>query len=226
VLFYFTKISSAGERADFGSGVLRRLPAWAVLLYQQMICLLLTVVEQIIHFRVGKSRFCLFSQSPQVPQKHLTPLAHLVPSVHPAPFSPIPAPYPFFYGILSQHFFLRRDHVHRHRRFIGVGKTTLARMLQPAFNSELLLEVFEKTVPLGFLQRPGALRPSRPRSSSCSARTTSSGRGVRPSWNPASRCFPITPCQGQPFARINLKGDELEMYKRGARGAGGEDCHA
>ncbi|HJQ13510.1 MAG TPA: deoxynucleoside kinase, partial [Anaerolineales bacterium] len=27
---------------------------------------------------------------------------------------------------------------------IGVGKTTLARLLQPAFNAEILLEVFEE----------------------------------------------------------------------------------
>ena len=27
---------------------------------------------------------------------------------------------------------------------IGVGKTTLARMLQPAFNAEILLEIFEE----------------------------------------------------------------------------------
>ncbi|MCK5633702.1 MAG: deoxynucleoside kinase, partial [Anaerolineales bacterium] len=32
---------------------------------------------------------------------------------------------------------------------IGVGKTSLARLLQPAFNSELLLEVFEENPFLG-----------------------------------------------------------------------------
>lgn len=32
---------------------------------------------------------------------------------------------------------------------IGVGKTSLARLLQPAFNSELLLEIFEENPFLG-----------------------------------------------------------------------------
>ena len=42
---------------------------------------------------------------------------------------------------------------------IGVGKTTLARLLQNTFDAEILLEVFRgEPLSLRFLQRPRALR--------------------------------------------------------------------
>ncbi len=56
---------------------------------------------------------------------------------------------------------------------IGVGKTTLARLLQPRFNANLLLEAFEENP---FLARFYADRARYACCSSCSAATTSSAR--------------------------------------------------
>ncbi len=58
---------------------------------------------------------------------------------------------------------------------IGVGKTTLARLLQPLFRSGVLLEVFEENPFLSdfYADRASAM-PSKPKFSSCSAATTSS----------------------------------------------------
>jgi len=71
---------------------------------------------------------------------------------------------------------------------IGVGKTTLARMLQPAFESNLLLEVFEENP---FLSNFYANREL---------------------YAFQTQMFFLTFDKDALFARINLKGDELEMY--------------
>ena len=58
---------------------------------------------------------------------------------------------------------------------IGVGKTTLARMLQPAFGAGIFLEVFEENPFLSdFYSDRSPIRLSKPRYSSCSAAITSS----------------------------------------------------
>jgi len=98
---------------------------------------------------------------------------------------------------------------------IGVGKTTLARMLQPTFQTELLLEVFEENPFLSdfyadreryafqtqiffLLSRYHQQRRQSP---------MFLGRG-------AHLIADYTFEKDALFARINLKGDELDMYDR------------
>jgi deoxyguanosine kinase len=98
---------------------------------------------------------------------------------------------------------------------IGVGKTTLARLLQPVFEADLLLEVFEENPFLSdfyadreryafqtqiffLLSRYHQQRSAVP---------IILGRG-------ASLLADYTFEKDALFARINLKGDELDMYQR------------
>lgn len=98
---------------------------------------------------------------------------------------------------------------------IGVGKTTLARLLQPRFNSEILLEVFEENPFLSdfysdrqryafqtqiffLLSRYRQQRHTIPE-------MLGSGKSLISDYTFAKDSL---------FARINLNGDELEMYKR------------
>jgi len=98
---------------------------------------------------------------------------------------------------------------------IGVGKTSLARLLQPAFTSTLVLEVFEENPFLSdfyadrqryafqtqiffLLSRYHQQRRSLPE-------LLAQGASVISDYTFAKDAL---------FARINLKGDELEMYYR------------
>lgn len=98
---------------------------------------------------------------------------------------------------------------------IGVGKTTLARLLQPAFQTNLLLEVFEENPFLSdfyadrqryafqtqiffLLSRYHQQRRTAP---DCLA----AGQSLISDYTFEKDAL---------FARINLKGDELEMYYR------------
>jgi len=98
---------------------------------------------------------------------------------------------------------------------IGVGKTTLARLLQPTFDSDLQLEIFEENPFLSdfyadreryafqtqiffLLSRYHQQRRSVPE-------VLASGRSLISDYTFAKDAL---------FARINLKNDELEMYKR------------
>lgn len=98
---------------------------------------------------------------------------------------------------------------------IGVGKTTLARLLQPAFETNLLLEVFEENPFLSdfyadrqryafqtqiffLLSRYHQQRRTAP---DCLA----AGQSLISDYTFEKDAL---------FARINLKGDELEMYYR------------
>lgn len=98
---------------------------------------------------------------------------------------------------------------------IGVGKTTLARLLQPAFGAELLLEVFEEnpflpkfyadreryafqTQIFFLLSRYHQQRHNVPQ-------ILASGKTLISDYTFAKDAL---------FARINLQGDELEMYNR------------
>ena len=98
---------------------------------------------------------------------------------------------------------------------IGVGKTTLARLLQPTFNADLVLEVFEENP---FLSRFYAERERYAFQTQIffllsryhqQRRTVSetAAQGV-------SLIADYTFEKDALFARINLHGDELEMYFR------------
>ncbi len=98
---------------------------------------------------------------------------------------------------------------------IGVGKTTLARLLQPAFSAEVLLEVFEENPFLSDFYADRARYAfqtqiffllSRYRQQHEAVPTVlSQGRTLISDYTFAKDAL---------FARINLHGDELEMYHR------------
>jgi deoxyguanosine kinase len=98
---------------------------------------------------------------------------------------------------------------------IGVGKTTLARLLQPAFESELLLEVFEENPFLSDFYSDRARYAfqtqiffllSRYRQQRDTVNTAlSQGKTLISDYTFAKDAL---------FAQINLHGDELQMYYR------------
>ncbi len=98
---------------------------------------------------------------------------------------------------------------------IGVGKTTLARLLQPAFNADLLLEVFEDNPFLSDFYSDRERYAFQTQIFFLLSR-----------YHQQRRSVPEILSQGKPllsdytfakdalFAGINLRGDELEMYHR------------
>jgi deoxyguanosine kinase len=98
---------------------------------------------------------------------------------------------------------------------IGVGKTTLARMLQPRFDAELQLEVFEENPFLAdfysdrqryAFQTQIFFLLSRYHQQRKSVRSlVESGRNLITDYTFAKDAL---------FAKVNLEGDELEMYYR------------
>lgn len=98
---------------------------------------------------------------------------------------------------------------------IGVGKTTLARLLQPAFEAEALLEVFEENPFLSDFYGDRARYAfqtqiffllSRYRQQNNNVpHTLAAGKNLIADYTFAKDAL---------FAGINLKGDELEMYHK------------
>ena len=96
---------------------------------------------------------------------------------------------------------------------IGVGKTTLARLLQPAFDAEIILEVFEENPFLSdfysdreryaFQTQIFFLLSRYYQQRRTVMEMVSTGRNVIADYTFAKDML---------FARINLKGDELDMY--------------
>lgn len=96
---------------------------------------------------------------------------------------------------------------------IGVGKTTLARMLQPAFNAEILLEIFEENPFLSdfyadreryaFQTQIFFLLSRYHQQRRTVHELVSSGKDLLADYTFAKDAL---------FAQINLKGDELDMY--------------
>lgn len=98
---------------------------------------------------------------------------------------------------------------------IGVGKTTLARLLQPAFDADLLLEVFEENPFLSDFYSDRQRYAFQTQIFFLLSR-----------YHQQRRAVPEMLATGKPllsdytfakdslFALINLKNDELEMYKR------------
>jgi deoxyadenosine/deoxycytidine kinase len=96
---------------------------------------------------------------------------------------------------------------------IGVGKTTLARLLQPAFNAEIILEVFEENPFLSdfygdreryaFQTQIFFLLSRYHQQRRTIQDVVATGRNLIADYTFAKDSL---------FARINLKGDELDMY--------------
>jgi deoxyguanosine kinase len=98
---------------------------------------------------------------------------------------------------------------------IGVGKTTLARLLQPAFNSELLLEVFEENPFLSDFYKDRERYAFQTQIFFLLSRYHQQRRGVPGILKSGESLIgDYTFEKDALFARINLEGDELDMYYR------------
>ena len=98
---------------------------------------------------------------------------------------------------------------------IGVGKTTLARLLQPVFQAELLLEVFEENPFLSDFYSDRERYAFQTQIFFLLSRYHQQRSAVPEILNrEASLLSDYTFEKDALFARINLKGDELDMYHR------------
>lgn len=98
---------------------------------------------------------------------------------------------------------------------IGVGKTTLARLLQPVFDAELLLEIFEENPFLSDFYSDRARYAFQTQIFFLLSRYHQQRKGVREalevkSWLLSDYTFE----KDALFAEVNIEGDELEMYYR------------
>ena len=96
---------------------------------------------------------------------------------------------------------------------IGVGKTTLARLLQPAFQADLLLEIFEENPFLSDFYGDRERYAFQTQIFFLLSRYHQQRKGVREalggnSWLISDYTFE----KDRLFAEVNLAGDELEMY--------------
>ena len=98
---------------------------------------------------------------------------------------------------------------------IGVGKTTLARLLQSAFEAEILLEVFEENPFLSDFYSDRARYAFQTQIFFLLSRYHQQRRGVTQAVPTGKNLLSdYTFAKDALFARINLQGDELEMYRR------------
>jgi deoxyguanosine kinase len=98
---------------------------------------------------------------------------------------------------------------------IGVGKTTLARMLQPRFEAELQMEVFEENPFLANFYDDRARYAFQTQIFFLLSRYHQQRQAVRETvGNGHNLLTDYTFAKDGLFARINLEGDELEMYQR------------
>jgi deoxyguanosine kinase len=98
---------------------------------------------------------------------------------------------------------------------IGVGKTTLARLLQPAFEAEILLEVFEENPFLSVFYADRERYAFQTQIFFLLSRYHQQRRAVQEILSSGkSLLSDYTFAKDSLFARINLRGDELDMYYR------------
>jgi deoxyguanosine kinase len=98
---------------------------------------------------------------------------------------------------------------------IGVGKTTLARLLQPLFDAELCLEVFEENPFLSDFYSDRERYAFQTQMFFLLSRYHQQRRGIADVVDRGLNLFSDYTFQKDAlFARINLKGDELDMYDR------------
>ncbi len=96
---------------------------------------------------------------------------------------------------------------------IGVGKTTLARLLQERFQAELLLEVFEENPFLSKFYEDRARYAFQTQIFFLLSRYHQQNLGVPAALKSGKNLITdYTFAKDTLFARINLQGDELEMY--------------
>ena len=98
---------------------------------------------------------------------------------------------------------------------IGVGKTTLAQMLQPGFDAQLQLEVFEKNPFLADFYSDRERYAFQTQIFFLLSRYHQQRRSVREVLDSGSNLLTdYTFTKDALFAKVNLTGDELEMYYR------------
>jgi deoxyguanosine kinase len=97
---------------------------------------------------------------------------------------------------------------------IGVGKTTLARLLQPTFSAELLLEVFEENPFLSDFYDDRARYAFQTQMFFLLSRYQQQKRAVPEALERGALIADYTFAKDALFARLNLSGDELELYHR------------
>ncbi len=98
---------------------------------------------------------------------------------------------------------------------IGVGKTTLARLLAPAFQAEVLLEVFEENPFLSDFYADRQRYAFQTQIFFLLSRYHQQRRGVAAIIRGGNSLISdYTFAKDSLFARINLRGDELDMYFR------------
>jgi len=96
---------------------------------------------------------------------------------------------------------------------IGVGKTTLARLLQPAFNAEVILEVFEENPFLSDFYSDRERYAFQTQIFFLLSRYHQQRRTVHEIIATGKNLFAdYTFAKDALFAQINLAGDELDMY--------------
>ena len=96
---------------------------------------------------------------------------------------------------------------------IGVGKTTLARLLQPAFNAEVILEVFEENPFLSDFYSDRERYAFQTQIFFLLSRYHQQRRTVHEIITTGRNLFAdYTFAKDALFAQINLQGDELDMY--------------
>jgi deoxyadenosine/deoxycytidine kinase/NTP pyrophosphatase (non-canonical NTP hydrolase) len=97
---------------------------------------------------------------------------------------------------------------------IGVGKTTLARLLQPIFKAELLLEVFEENPFLGNFYSDRARYAFQTQLFFLLSRYHQQRQVVPAASARGTLISDYVFAKDRLFARLNLRGDELDMYER------------
>lgn len=97
---------------------------------------------------------------------------------------------------------------------IGVGKTTLARLLQPLFSAELLLEVFEENPFLSDFYAERARYAFQTQIFFLLSRYHQQRQAVPEALGRGSLISDYTFAKDALFARLTLSGDELSMYQR------------
>lgn len=97
---------------------------------------------------------------------------------------------------------------------IGVGKTTLARLMRDSFQAELLLEVFEENPFLSDFYADRARYAFQTQIFFLLSRYRQQHRVIGPTLSHACLISDYSFAKDRLFAHLNLAGDELEMYGR------------
>ena len=97
---------------------------------------------------------------------------------------------------------------------IGVGKTTLARMAQPEFDAEILLEVFEENPFLARFYKDRKRYGFQTQIFFLLSRFHQQHEAIPAALGRSHLISDYTFDKNKIFARLNLEGDELTMYER------------